>query len=172
MGEGTAFWDEIVRLRAAVDEFDRARPAAEALAASRGEPPDENAASADDEHAWDEGEVLAHVTEMLRFWLGEMERALDRPDGSAVVGRVTGSPIRARSIARDRSLPIRELFARLHVDAGRIAVRLGELDESAAAIELTQRGGERTTLRDFVRRTIVDHLEGHARQLVDTLPGR
>ena len=69
------------------------------------------------EASWGPREVLAHVEEMLPFWLGEMERVIDG-DGSAPVpfGRTADDPIRIGLIERDRSLPLRVLFAR--IDAG------------------------------------------------------
>ena len=59
------------------------------------------------EASWGPREVLAHVEEMLPFWLGEMERVIDG-DGSAAVpfGRTADDAIRLGIIDRDRSLPL------------------------------------------------------------------
>jgi hypothetical protein len=66
------------------------------------------------EASWGPREVLAHVEEMLPFWLGEMERVIDG-DGSAPMpfGRTADDPLRIAIIERDRRLPIRVLFRRV-----------------------------------------------------------
>ena len=122
------------------------------------------------EASWGPREVLAHVEEMLPFWLGEMERVMDG-DGSAAVpfGRTADDAVRLGIIDRDRSLPLRELFRRIDdglrawqerlptlsdVERGRMGVhpRLGEMP--AAAI---------------LDRFVTGHAEDHIAQLNDIL---
>ena len=59
------------------------------------------------EASWGPREVLAHVEEMLSFWLGEMERVIDG-DGSAPVpfGRVADDQVRI-------GMPVRAVFEKL-----------------------------------------------------------
>ena len=65
------------------------------------------------EASWGPPELMAHVDEMLPFWLGEVERILDGPPGAPVpFGRVATDTVRIGVIGRDRTLPLRELFAR------------------------------------------------------------
>jgi DNA-binding winged helix-turn-helix (wHTH) protein len=65
------------------------------------------------EAAWGPREVLAHVAEMLPFWLGEAERVVDMTDGPEPFGRIATDDLRVAIIERDRTLPIRELLARI-----------------------------------------------------------
>ena len=122
------------------------------------------------EASWGPNELLAHVEEYLPYWLGEIERVL-AGDAATVVpfGRIATDPIRIGVIGRDRSLPLRELFARIETGAPRVAARLRELTEADA----TRRGlhparGE-ITVRDMLEPFLVGHTEGHVSQLREIL---
>jgi hypothetical protein len=125
------------------------------------------------EASWGPREVLAHVEEMLPFWLGEMERVIDG-DGSvpAPFGRTADDNVRLGIIERDRSLPLRVLFRRVDdglraweerlptvsdVERGRMGVhpRLGEMPASA-----------------ILDRFVTGHAEDHIAQLNDILAAR
>ncbi len=122
------------------------------------------------ESSWGPREVLAHVAEMLPYWMGEIERILDGRDGERVpFGRTEADTVRVEIIGRDRSFPARELMARVTADARRVAERLRELSPQDAARE-----GEHATrgplaVGDVVERFQVGHLEGHIAQLRDAL---
>ena len=58
-------------------------------------------------------EVLAHVAEMLPFWMGEIELILDAgADGEPLgFGRLEDDPMRVEIITRDRGFPARSCLA-------------------------------------------------------------
>src|SRR3989304_1566631 len=88
------------------------------------------------EASWGPPELLAHLGEMLTFWLGEAERILEGQSGSPVpFGRVASDSVRIGIIGRDRTVPLRELFARLGVDGARVARRMREFSDADAARE-------------------------------------
>jgi len=127
------------------------------------------------EATWGPREVLAHVQEMLPFWLGEIERIIEggTTANRAAFGRVATDEIRLAIIERDRTLPFRELFGRIDVAVDRLAARLGELE----ADELETHGehprlGAMTVAQVFDR-FVSGHLEEHVAQLreVTTGPG-
>jgi hypothetical protein len=124
------------------------------------------------EASWGPRETLAHVTEMLPFWLGEIERILAGPAEPVPFGRVASNELRIGVLERDRSLPLRELFARLEGDAGRLARRLGEL----SATEAERTGVHPTlgvmTVRQAVERFVAGHLEDHAVQIASSVGSR
>jgi hypothetical protein len=125
------------------------------------------------EASWGPPELLAHLDEMLPYWLGEIERILGGPADSAVAfGRVASDSVRIGVIGRDRTVPLRELFARLGADGGRVAARLSELTVEEAG----RRGAHPTlgevTVEDIVERFVVDHLEEHVEQLRAILAAR
>jgi hypothetical protein len=122
------------------------------------------------EASWGAREVLAHVAEMLPYWLGELERVLDG-DGTTPVpfGRMPDDPIRLAMIERERTLPLRVLFAR--VDAGIDAwiTRLASLsDDERARIGLHPRRGA-MSVAGMPEVFVTGHLEDHASQLESIL---
>jgi hypothetical protein len=122
------------------------------------------------EASWGPPELLAHVEEMLPFWLGEAERILDGPAGAPVpFGRVASDAVRIGVIGRDRTIPARELFDRLEADASRVARRMRALsDADAAKVGVHPRLGE-VSVAGLFERFVTSHLEGHVDQLREIL---
>lgn len=121
------------------------------------------------EASWGPPELLAHLEEMLPFWLGEVEQVLDSPakDGPFPFGRVGGADdvLRIGIIGRDRKLPLRELFARLEADSGRVAARMRALSDTEA-----ERQGAHPTIGPMsvaaiFERFVTSHIEDHVEQL-------
>ena len=125
------------------------------------------------EAAWGPRELLAHVAEMLPFWLGEMERIVDGPPpGPTPFGRTADDPSRIGLIERDRTLPFRVLFAR--VDAGLLdwSERLATLtNDERARVGLHPRLGQ-VTVDAMLDQFILGHAEGHIEQLEGILAER
>jgi hypothetical protein len=122
------------------------------------------------EASWGPRETLAHVQEMEPFWLGEIERILAAPsDEAPPFGRVATDGVRLAIIERDRTLPLRELFARIETAAARIDRRLSELNEA----DIARRGAHPRlgvmTVDQVLDRFVVGHLEEHVAQLRDIL---
>jgi len=124
------------------------------------------------ETTWGPRETLAHLEEMLPFWLGEAERVLEADGQPMTFGRVATDDVRLALIGRDRTLPMRELLARVHNGIDRWRRRWAELDAASRA-----RRGTHTTLgelsvADIATRFTVGHLEDHLDQLAATLSDR
>lgn len=122
---------------------------------------------------WGPPEVLAHLEEMLPFWLGEVERILDGASASPMpFGRVATDVVRIGIIGRDRTLPLRELFSRVGADGVRLASRMRELDAADVARQgLHPRLGV-MTIGALLDRFVVSHVEEHVRQLEEILVAR
>ena len=123
------------------------------------------------EALWGPREVLAHVAEMLPFWLGELERVLDATPGGSPIpfGRTSDDAMRIGSLARDRTLPLRVLFARIDGGMRDWADRLGSLPDDARG-----RTGLHPTLgvmpaTEILERFVLGHAEGHVAQLESIL---
>lgn len=158
----------IERLRAASAAMAALRPAIEA-----GQPWPLHVVEegAGPESAWGPTEVLAHVSEMLPYWLGEVERILDGDLEPVPFGRTAGDRVRVLTIERDRTLPPRELLDRIGASTERYARRLAELGPGELArTGLHPTRGE-TTVADVLERLAVGHAEGHVIQLRETLEG-
>lgn len=126
----------------------------------------------DPEASWGPMELLAHVAEMLPYWLGEIERILAAAPGPTPFGRVGTDPVRIALIGRDRTLPTDELYTRIDSWLERWAHRLATLSPSQlATVGLHPTRGE-MTVAAIVERMIVSHLGEHADQLEAILDGR
>ena len=160
---------QVDRLKTAAAAIVAMRPAVEA-----GAPwPLADVYGVEPEASWGPPELLAHVEEYQRYWMGEIERVLEG-DGSAPVpfGRVATDTLRLGVIGRDRSLPLRELFGRIEADAARVATRLGELTEAdAGRVGLHPARGE-MSVREMLEPFLVGHTEGHLTQLREILAAR
>lgn len=121
------------------------------------------------EASWGPPELLAHLDEMLPFWLGEVERILeaDPAGGPFPFGRVGGADdvLRIGIIGRDRRLPMRELLARLGADGHRVAARMRQLTDAESERLGRRESGESITTADIFERFVVGHIEGHVDQL-------
>jgi len=123
------------------------------------------------ESSWGPREVLAHIAEMLPFWMGEIELILDAGAGSEPLafGRVEADELRVGIISRDRLFPARELLGRIEVEARRVARRLRALSEADAASMGRHPTRGDLSISEIAERLIVSHIEGHVAQLRETL---
>ncbi|HVD27200.1 MAG TPA: DinB family protein [Mycobacteriales bacterium] len=112
---------------------------------------------------WDRRQVLAHVAEMLPYWVEQVE--LVAAGDQVPFGRVTSNPERIAAIERDRREDPSRLLDRVDEGLGVVLALLDRLDDGALA-----RSGRHQVLGDMtvaaiVDRFLVDHLEEHADQL-------
>ncbi len=156
------------RIEAAGDRLDRLRPGIDA-----GAPwPLAARFDHDPEASWGPMELLAHVAEMLPYWLGEIERILAAPATPVPFGRVGSDPVRIGLIGRDRALPTAELFARIEAWLERWDHRLATLTPAQwTTVGLHPTLGQ-MTVEAIVERMIAHHLEEHLAQLETILGGR
>jgi hypothetical protein len=128
------------------------------------------------ESEWGPREVLAHVAEMLPYWLGEIEVIVDAGVGPAgsqagmeapAFGRIEDDPVRVQIIGRDRSFPARDLLSRIDSEARRVTTRFRAIRENEAQFvgHHVTRGD--LTISEIAERLIVGHIEGHVTQLRD-----
>jgi hypothetical protein len=151
-------------------ETNRAALAALRGAVERGEPwPLSDDYGAEPESAWGPKELLAHVAEMVPYWLGQIESVIAAPSEPVPFGRVATDAARIERIGTDRRLPASELFDRLDRAAADVRDRLRGVDATA----LGRRGAHvrlgEMTVEAMVQRFIVGHIEEHVRQLEEIL---
>ena len=167
----TAIADLADRLERAAAEIGELAPTIE-----RGEPwPLTEVYGPGPESSWGPREVLAHVSEMLPFWMGEIELILQASGGAGSraeppsFGRTEADPLRIEVIGRDRMFPARELLGRIAVESDRVAGRLRELDDGQSATlgRHVTRGD--LPITDVAERFLVTHIEGHVTQLREIL---
>jgi len=117
------------------------------------------------EASWGPRETLAHLEEMLAYWLGEAERIIESPDDGAAIGRAATDDVRLAIIERDRTLPLRELVARVRVGIDRWRERWAELAAGDRRRTGTHPRLGVVTVTDVAGRFAVGHLEEHLDQL-------
>jgi hypothetical protein len=156
-----AIGELVPRLEAASTRVAGLRPAVEA-----GAPwPLSDNFGTEPEASWGPPETLAHVAEMLPFWLGEVERILAGRETPTPFGRVATDQLRLLTLERDRSLPPRELFDRVALGSDRVRRRLVTLSTTDAGRRGIHPARGEMTVEAVVERFIVAHLEEHADQL-------
>ncbi len=154
----------------ALDRLRAARAAYAGLHApvAAGEPwPLATAFGTEPEAAWSPRETLAHVAEMLPYWLGELERVVDGAPGGPPVpfGRISDDPVRIGFIGRDRTLPLRVLFGRVDAGLRDWEDRLGSLTpDEGDRIGAHPRLGEMPAGL-ILERFVIGHAEDHISQL-------
>jgi DinB family protein len=129
-----------------------------------------DAYGAEPESDWGPKEVLAHVAEMLGYWLAQVDAIVAAPSGAAPsFGRIATDPDRIARIGEDRRLPADELFDRVAAAASDVGRRMVSLSpEELARSGVHPRLGE-MVLPAIFERFMVSHLEEHVRQLSEVL---
>jgi hypothetical protein len=154
-------YPEVERLRVARDRLVRLRTKVEMSPPA----PDDLPRSRE----WAARETLAHIDEMLPYWLGEIERILAAPVEPVPFGRGPSDLIRLLTVDRDRSLPVSELYMRLDFHLERTVRRLLELDDRQCA----RRGLHKTrgdmTIKQIVDEMLAGHIEEHCTQMAAAL---
>ena len=155
------------RLLAAGHRLEAVRPAVEA-----GSPwPRSPIFGAEPEASWNPPELLAHLAEMLPYWLAQVERILAGYPEPVPFGRVQTDATRIAAIGRDRALPPDELFYRIAVGVDAAVGRFATLGPDDATRRATHPTRGEMTLEAVVERMLVGHLEEHATQLEGILQG-
>src|SRR5262245_47901674 len=121
---------------------------------------------------WGPPELLAHLDEMLPFWLGEVEKIIDGGGAEVPFGRIADDTIRIGVIGRDRSVPLRELFARLQADGARVGRRMRVLSDAEAARPGAHPTRGTFSVAELFERFVTSHMEDHVNQLRDILAER
>ena len=157
-------YTQVERLRTARDNLVRMRNRVELS----GLPPDDLPRRRE----WVDREILAHIDEMIPFWLGEIERVLVGPVEPVPFGRESTDLIRILTVDRDRTLPVAELYARLDNSLERVLRRLLELDERQVARRGLHKQRGDMTVKQIVDTMLAGHLEEHCQQMSAALEAK
>jgi hypothetical protein len=148
---------QVERMRTARDNLVRLRNRVELS----GPPPDELPRRRE----WVDREILAHIDEMLPYWLGEIERVLVGPVQPVRFGREATDLVRILTVDRDRTLPVSELYGRLDNSLERVLRRLLELDERQVARRGLHKQRGEMTVKQIVETMLTGHIEEHCSQM-------
>jgi len=120
---------------------------------------------------WEEGQVWAHLSEFVPYWIGEARLVVGGGSNGEPVpfGRVKSDEGRLAAIAERRNEAVEELAAVVITDIGILRSFLDELGDSPAT---WSSAGQHSTLgvmdlHKIFEEFLVGHLEQHLRQLED-----
>jgi hypothetical protein len=117
------------------------------------------------ESSWNPPELLAHVAEMLTYWITQIDRILEGYPEPVPFGRVATDEERIAAIGRERARPVGELFDQVASGAHAAAARLRDLPDD----QLERRGTHPTlgemTVSAVAERMFISHLGELAEQL-------
>jgi hypothetical protein len=147
------------------DRRDRLVAAAGRIRAAASLLPDEALTDPDPDtgERWDRRQVLAHVAEMLPYWVEQVE--LVAAGDQVPFGRAKSNPERIAAIERDRREDPSRLLDRVDAGLGVVLALLDRLDDGALARSGRHQILGEMTVAGIVDRFLVDHLEEHADQL-------
>ena len=116
--------------------------------------------------AWHRGHVLGHMSEMLDYWTGQIQRSTE---GSGTMGRdEKGAALRRHGIDQASSRTEIELRQAIDQKIGRVLVLLAAMspDDLERTVDFHNREGNRTArVGELLQMLVVRHLEEHVEQL-------
>jgi hypothetical protein len=124
-------------------------------------------ADADTGERWERGQVWAHLSEFIPYWIAEARPLLqEQPsDGLVPFGRTKRDPERIGAIERNRHQPVSVLWADTRTDIAALRVFLAMIEPDQWAINGMHPTLGPMTVDELVERFLVGHLEEHADQL-------
>ncbi len=138
-------------------------------AAAAAEPPPGSltGADADTGERWERGQVWAHLSEFIPYWITETRPVLQgQPsDGLVPFGRTKRDPERIGAIERNRHQPVSELWGHTRTDIAALRVFLATIGPDQWGISGLHPTLGAMTVDELVERFLVGHLEEHADQL-------
>jgi hypothetical protein len=138
-------------------------------AAAAMEPPPGALTGADPDSGerWDRGQVWAHLSEFIPYWIAQAGPVLRGQASGAPVpfGRTKGDPERIGAIERDRREPVSALWADTRADIASLRAFLSSMQPDQWEIRGLHPTLGAITVDELVEMFLVGHLEQHADQL-------
>ena len=124
-------------------------------------------ADADSGERWDRGQVWAHVSEFIPYWIVQAVPVLrGQASGDPVrFGRTKSDPERIGAIERDRRAPVSALWADTRDDIATLRGFIRGMEPGQWEIRGLHPTLGPLTVDQLVERFLVGHLEEHADQL-------
>ncbi len=116
---------------------------------------------------WDRGQVWAHVSEFIPYWIAQAGPVLrGQPSGEPVpFGRTKGDPERIGAIERDRREPVSVLWGATRNDIALLRGFLATVEPEQWRVEGLHPSRGAMNVDELVEEFLVGHLEQHADQL-------
>jgi hypothetical protein len=116
---------------------------------------------------WDRGQVWAHLSEFIPYWIAQAGPVLrGKASGDPVpFGRTKGDPERIGAIERDRREPVSTLWADTQADIRRLRTFVRSIEPGLWETRGLHPALGPMTVDELVEEFLVGHLEQHADQL-------
>jgi hypothetical protein len=144
-----------------------------AMAASTEPMPGEiTAADPESGERWDRGQVWAHLSEFIPYWIQQAGPVLrGQPSGAPVpFGRTKADPERIGAIERSRRESVDMLWADTSSDIAQLRSFLASMEPDQWDIRGLHPTRGAMTVDELVEQFLVGHLEEHADQLEELAP--
>jgi hypothetical protein len=144
-----------------------------AMAASTEPMPGEiTAADPESGERWDRGQVWAHLSEFIPYWIQQAGPVLrGQPSGAPVpFGRTKADPERIGAIERSRRESVDMLWADTSSDIAQLGSFLASMEPDQWDIRGLHPTRGAMTVDELVEQFLVGHLEEHADQLEEMAP--
>ena len=115
------------------------------------------------ENEWTIMQNLAHVTEFMPYWAGEIEKLVADPGRN--FGRTAQDEGRLRGISEHEKDRLSSIKAALLVSFARLDEVLGSLKDSDLALTGKHPKYEEKSLDWFIEEFVTGHLSGHVQQI-------
>jgi hypothetical protein len=122
------------------------------------------------EASWGPPEILAHIVEMLDYWLSQAERVAGMAAGPQPFGRLATDTERLARIERERALPISVLVAEARAGIERWRARWAVLDPATRERTGLHPVLGEMSVAEIATRFVAGHLEDHLDQLEAARP--
>jgi hypothetical protein len=145
-----------------------------AAAAAESPPGSLTGADADTGERWERGQVWAHLSEFIPYWIAQAGPVLSNENAGEPTpfGRTKRDPERIGAIERNRNEPVPVLWDDTRADIAELRAFLGTMTPEQWTIKGRHPTKGTTTVDELVQEFLVGHLEEHADQLEGlTAPG-
>jgi hypothetical protein len=139
-----------------------------AVAAAAEPPPGSlTGADADTGERWERGQVWAHVSEFIPYWIAQAGPVLNKDNAGEPVpfGRTKRDPERIGAIERNRNEPVSVLWDDTRADMAALRAFLGTIAAEQWSLEGRHPTLGIMTVDELVQEFLVGHVEEHADQL-------
>lgn len=124
-------------------------------------------ADVDTGEQWERGQVWAHLSEFIPYWIAEAGAVLEdqRSDALVPFGRTKRDPNRIGAIERNRHQPVSTLWGETRTDIAALRAFIVTIGPDHWATTGVHPTLGTMTVDELVERFLVGHLEEHADQL-------
>jgi uncharacterized damage-inducible protein DinB len=121
------------------------------------------------EGEWSAMQILAHMVEMIPYWLSHCQLVIAAEGERPQIGRSLDAPERLEGVERADTADLAELLGRLEEEVRAAAASIRQMSAAERGKKAVYLNGEEITVADIIERFIVGHAESHREQVHNAL---